>query len=174
MIITFKILWVEFQRHILILKTGSIHWVVCFSIRYLNLRLLISTIFFTCLKHLPLTKNAQHAHQVCIFGVSTICYVWCLTHWGRDEIATIWHATFWNAFLKWKCLNFNKNFTEVCSWGADWQYSIFRRVGAKPLCELMMVNLLTHMCVTRPQWVNWRKWYAKTQIRTYRVRVYAH
>ena len=29
-----------------------------------------------------------------------------------------------------------------------------RRDGAKPLSEPMMVNLLTHICVTRPQWVN--------------------
>ena len=29
-----------------------------------------------------------------------------------------------------------------------------RLVGAKPLSEPMMVRLLTHMCVTRPQWVN--------------------
>ena len=27
-------------------------------------------------------------------------------------------------------------------------------VGAKPLCEPMMVNLLTHICVTRLQWVH--------------------
>ena len=29
-----------------------------------------------------------------------------------------------------------------------------RRPGDKPLSEPMMVNLLTHICVTRPQWVN--------------------
>ena len=29
-----------------------------------------------------------------------------------------------------------------------------RRPGDKPLSELMMVNLPTHICVTRPQWVN--------------------
>ena len=28
-----------------------------------------------------------------------------------------------------------------------------RRPGDKPLSELMMVSLLTHICVTRPQWV---------------------
>ena len=28
------------------------------------------------------------------------------------------------------------------------------RSGDKPLSEPMMVNLLTHICVTRPQWVN--------------------
>ena len=30
----------------------------------------------------------------------------------------------------------------------------WRRSGDKPLSEPMMVNLLTHLCVTRPQWVN--------------------
>ena len=29
----------------------------------------------------------------------------------------------------------------------------WRRPGDKPLSELMMVSLLTHICVTRPQWV---------------------
>ena len=29
----------------------------------------------------------------------------------------------------------------------------WRRTGDKPLCEPMMVSLLTHICVTRPQWV---------------------
>ena len=29
-----------------------------------------------------------------------------------------------------------------------------RRLGDKPLSELMMVSLLTHICVTPPQWVN--------------------
>ena len=30
----------------------------------------------------------------------------------------------------------------------------WRRPGDKPLSEPMMVSLLTHVCVTRPQWVN--------------------
>ena len=30
----------------------------------------------------------------------------------------------------------------------------WRRRGDKPLSEPMMVSLLTHICVTRPQWVN--------------------
>ena len=34
----------------------------------------------------------------------------------------------------------------------DW-----RRPGDKPLSEPMMVTLLTHICVTRPQWVNYMK-----------------
>ena len=31
-----------------------------------------------------------------------------------------------------------------------------RRSGDKPLSEPMMVSLLTHICVTRPQWINER------------------
>ena len=34
------------------------------------------------------------------------------------------------------------------------QIMAWRRSGDKPLFESMMVSLLTHTCVTRPQWVN--------------------
>ena len=33
------------------------------------------------------------------------------------------------------------------------QIMAWRQTGAKPLSESMMVSLLTHICVTRPQWV---------------------
>ena len=35
------------------------------------------------------------------------------------------------------------------------QIMAWRRSGDKPLSEPMMVSLPTHICVTRPQWVNW-------------------
>ena len=35
------------------------------------------------------------------------------------------------------------------------QIMAWRRSGIKPLSEPMMVSLLTHICVTQPQWVNW-------------------
>ena len=65
-------------------------------------------------------------------------------------------------FLEWKCLNSDYyNFTEFCSWGSIWQYSSTgsdngsgRPVGRQPLSEPVMVSLLTHIYVTRPQWVN--------------------
>ena len=34
------------------------------------------------------------------------------------------------------------------------QIIAWRRPGDKPLSETVMVSLLTHICVTRPQWVN--------------------
>ena len=35
------------------------------------------------------------------------------------------------------------------------QIMTWRRPVDKPLSEPMMISLLTHICVTRPQWVNW-------------------
>ena len=34
------------------------------------------------------------------------------------------------------------------------QIMAWRRPGDEPLSEPMMFNLLTHICVTQPQWVN--------------------
>ena len=39
------------------------------------------------------------------------------------------------------------------------QIMAWRRSGDKPLSEPMMVSLLTHICVTRPQWVKCLKCY---------------
>ena len=38
------------------------------------------------------------------------------------------------------------------------QVMAWRRPGDKPLTEPMVVRLLTHICVTRPQWVNCFPW----------------
>ena len=35
------------------------------------------------------------------------------------------------------------------------QIMVWHRPGDKPLTELMMVSLLMHICVTRPQWVKY-------------------
>ena len=39
------------------------------------------------------------------------------------------------------------------------QIMAWRRPGGKPLSEPMMVRLLTHICVTRPQWVKYGLWH---------------
>ena len=45
-----------------------------------------------------------------------------------------------------KCpINNNPALVQIMAW---------RRSGDKPLSKPMMVSLLTHICVTRPQWVN--------------------
>ena len=65
-------------------------------------------------------------------------------------------------FIEWKCINFAYDFTEFFFLGsntipASVQMLAWRRPGTKPLSEPMMVNLLTHICVTRPQWINHHK-----------------
>ena len=42
-------------------------------------------------------------------------------------------------------INNNPSFVQIMAW---------RRSGDRPLSEPMMISLLTHICVTRPQWVN--------------------
>ena len=61
--------------------------------------------------------------------------------------------------LEWKYVYFIEDFTEFVSNGlinntqALVQIIAWRRPGDKPLSEPMMVSLLTHIWVTRPQWV---------------------
>ena len=42
-----------------------------------------------------------------------------LTHWGWDKMDNILQTTFSNIFSYWKCLNFDYNFTEICSQGSN-------------------------------------------------------
>ena len=46
-----------------------------------------------------------------------------LTHWSRDKMAAFSRRHFQIHFVEWKCSNCDKNFTEVCSQGSNWQYS---------------------------------------------------
>ena len=60
-------------------------------------------------------------------------------------------------FLEWKYTNLDS--TEFCSQGFSQQYSSngsdngLVLSGNKPLSESLMASLLTHTCITRPQWV---------------------
>ena len=58
------------------------------------------------------------------------------------------------------------------------QIMAWRRSGGKPLSEPMMVSLLTHICVTRPQWINqtthlWKR-YNQPQPRTFGMFGWSH
>ena len=84
-----------------------------------------------------------------------------LTQWGRDRMDAISQTTFSSAFSWIKM--FELRF--IFHWGLFLRVSInyilalvqimaWRRPGDKPLSEPMMVRLPTHICVTRPRWVN--------------------
>ena len=83
-----------------------------------------------------------------------------LTYWGRDEMDAISQTTFSSAFYWMKTyelrLKFSLKFVPkrpINNIPALVQIMAWRRLGDKPLSELMVVSLLTHICVTRPQWV---------------------
>ena len=82
-----------------------------------------------------------------------------LTHWGRGKMADISQTTLSNAFSGMKLLEFRLKFhwslsnQQYSSIGSDNGLAPIRR---KPLSEAMLVILLTHKCVNRPQWVNER------------------
>ena len=93
----------------------------------------------------------------------------CIAEWcDRREIPCFQHIeaqTKWQSFrkryfqmhfLKWKCLNFDQDFAEVCLKGSinntpELVQILAPRPGDNPLSELMMVNSLTHICVAQPQ-----------------------
>ena len=85
-----------------------------------------------------------------------------LTHWGQDKMAAVSQTTLSNAFSWMKMLEFRLRFISlkfvpkgpINNNPALVQIMAWRRSGDKPLSEPMMVSLLTHICVTRPQWVN--------------------
>ena len=52
------------------------------------------------------------------------------------------------------CLRFHSSLFLINNILALVQIMTWCRPGDKPLSEPMMVNLLTHSCVTRPQWLN--------------------
>ena len=78
-----------------------------------------------------------------------------LTHWGRDKWPPFFQTTFSNAF-SWMKIKISLKFVPkgpISNNPALVQIMARRRSGDKPLSEPMMVSLLTHICVTRPQWV---------------------
>ena len=82
-----------------------------------------------------------------------------LTHWGRDKMAAISQTMFSNAFSwmkMWISLQSSLKFVPkglINNIPSLVQIMAWRQPGDKPLSEPMMVSLLTHICVTRPQWV---------------------
>ena len=80
-----------------------------------------------------------------------------LTHWGRDKMATIFQTTVSNTFPSMKMFKISLKFVlsgPIINISALVQIMAWRRPGDKPLSEPMMVSLLTHICVIRPQRVN--------------------
>ena len=86
-------------------------------------------------------------------------YQVALTHWGRDKTVSTLQPTFFNTF-SWKKMDAFRISLRFVSQGpiknipALWHKIAWRGPGNKPLSEPMMVRLPTHICVTRPLWVD--------------------
>ena len=78
-----------------------------------------------------------------------------LTRWDRDKIAGISQKTSLNAFFLneniWISLKISLKFVPKCP--VNNIPALVQIMAYKPLYEPMMVGLLTHICVIRPQWV---------------------
>ena len=80
-----------------------------------------------------------------------------LTHRGRGKMAAIFQTTFSNAFSWIQMFVFRLTFVPkgpINNIPVLVQIMAWRRPGDKPLSETVLVSLLTHICVTQPQWVN--------------------
>ena len=84
-----------------------------------------------------------------------------LTHWGRYEVDAISQTTVSDTFFLiesiWISIKISLKFIAkgpINNIPALVRIMAWRRPGDKPLSEVMMVRLLTHICVARPQWVN--------------------
>ena len=99
--------------------------------------------------------NRYHHHQ------PLMSYIFFLTHWGREQRPPFSRRTFKNAFSFLEMYAFRLSFPEVFPKGPNniipalVQIMAWRRPGEKPLSQPMMVSLLRHICVTRPQWFNY-------------------
>ena len=78
---------------------------------------------------------------------------------GRHFPDDIFSCIFFNENI-WIAINISLSFVPkglIDNIQALVQIMAWRRSGGKPLSEPMMVSLLTHICVTRPQWED--KWH---------------
>ena len=89
-----------------------------------------------------------------------------LIHWGRDKIATIFaDAIFKSIFLNenvWNSTEISVKFAlniPINNKPALVPIMAWHRIRGRPLFEQMIASLLSHICVTQPQWVNgqWSK-----------------
>ena len=97
-------------------------------------------------------------------GTVSVSKLVLIQFFKHTEAETKWQSFsrryFQVQFLEWRCINFDKVLLKFVPKGpinnnpALVQIMAWRRLGDKPLSESIMVILLTHICVTRPRWVN--------------------
>ena len=111
-------------------------------------------------------KFCTNSPSVVLYACALVLECWYfyhLTHWGRNKIAMA--AIFQTTFI-FKRIFLNENVWILIKISLKFvpkgainniptlvQIKVRCGPDCKPLSEPMMVHLLTHICVTRPQWV---------------------
>ena len=120
----------------------------------------------------PVTAGTFSTHWQELTNTLQGSYMWdsfklhwsnvALTHWDRDKMAAVWQqTTFSNVFSWMKMYEFQLKFhwnlflrVQLTIFPALFQIMDWRRPGGNLLSEPIMVRLQTHICITRPHWVN--------------------
>ena len=124
------------------------------------------TIYHCCAKYDTMLSSLCCEHVIIIVLYTISIYsascsklvreIWMeLTHCGLDIVAAIFKYIFFNQNV-WISLEISLKCVPkvpINNIPALVQIMAWRWTGDKPLSEPMMVNLLTHICVTQHQWV---------------------
>ena len=156
-----------------ILNTKLTYWLCC----------LLTALIRNCIIHTPISDIRADSrfvpsqwetallcndvsHWLGIILESALWYVWSKQMWKQsinhwDKMADNFLTTFSNAFSWMKMYILSKISLKfvpngpINNIGTLVQIMAWHRSGDKPLSESMLVSLLMHICVTRPQWVNY-------------------
>ena len=109
------------------------------------------------IKTIVMTSSHRDAFNITVIlrGESTVHQWIPLTHWGRDKMAGIFQKTVPNAFSLMKMYEFRLkihwNLCQYSSIGSDNGFGADQ--ATSHYLNQWWYSLLTHICVTRPQWV---------------------
>ena len=130
---------------------------------YLNQCWLISN---EVLWHSPLDYFTGNAQYISLYINLTISNLWSQSLFPGSKELTHWGLDIWMPLRRRQCIFLNENVWISIKMSLKFvptgpinnipalvQIMAWRRPGDKPLSEALMVNLPTHICFSRPQWV---------------------
>ena len=120
--------------------------------RFVSICFYLIEYFFFCLFISWFSSLTSHQPGCYDHGINTLMLRQNRRHFADD----IFKCNFWNENV-WILIKISLKFVPkgpIINIPELVQIMAWRLVGAKPLSEPMMINLPTHICVTRPQWVN--------------------
>ena len=102
------------------------------------------SIFYLCLLYLK--TKAPVTYSIFVHTMNTLR--------PRKDGRQFGRRYFQMQFRQWKCVNFDTDFTELCSWGFNSQYVTIGSGNGLAPNRRNDNPVQWYICVTRPQWVN--------------------